>query len=398
MIKQEGWTNLEDITLIAVDEVKDIQLLRGDGIHLGCPMMVHIRMFKAFLLYYKRRSRVRTFPHSEDDVLEYTKLVFNEYCRSDFYTEDVSTGGLSSTSMEKTAPQPYSSQSNSLTVQEFCRGVKRDKAHYENLKVDKYFNSWNHGFVATACMHHTELVFNEKYVPKNDDEKIVFKEMQFFMYAVFEEHLKTSKGKSLVSQYEETHDVQSIYRDLKKHALSSTAAQLSGDTLLQYSTTTRYPGNWRDTSYEFVLHWKEQVMKYERLELEDFPPKQKLHMLQNAVGDVTEVAYVKQIGDQDIARGNPPLKYENYMELLLSSCSTYDKKIALPGKQKRAVYTAKTSEVEPDRYYNVVRDDGYAVYSIDTDVSDIMVNTTNASRFGSTSTNSNSKSTFLPRD
>jgi hypothetical protein len=82
------------------------------------------------------------------------------------------------------------------------------------------------------------------------------------MYAVFEEHLKTSKGKSLVSQYEETYDAQSIYRELMKQAVSSTAAQFSGDTLLQYITTTRYPGIWRGTSYEFVLHWKEQVMKY----------------------------------------------------------------------------------------------------------------------------------------
>jgi hypothetical protein len=82
--------------------------------------------------------------------------------------------------------------------------------------------------------------------------------------------------------------------------------------------------------------------------------------------------------------------------LLLSACSTYDKKITLPGKQKRAVYTATTSEDEPDGYYNVGQDDGYAVCSIDTDVSDIMVNTTNASWFGNTSINSNSKSTFLP--
>jgi hypothetical protein len=100
---------------------------------------------------------------------------------------------------------------------------------------------------------------------------------------------------------------QSIYKELKKHALSSTAAQLSGDTLLQYITTTRFPGNWRGTAYGFALHWKEQVMKYEKLELEDFPPEQKLRMLQNAVGDVTELAYVKQISDQDVAQGNQPL-------------------------------------------------------------------------------------------
>ena len=95
------------------------------------------------------------------------------------------------------------------------------------------------------------------------------------MYAVFEEHLKTDTGKSLVSRYELTHDAQSIYKELKKHAKSSTAAQLSGDTLLKYITSARYPVNWFGTSYAFVLHWKEQVAQYKKLELEDVPPIQK---------------------------------------------------------------------------------------------------------------------------
>jgi hypothetical protein len=121
-----GIGELEHVATITFDEFKALCLLRDDGMYLGSPMMVHIRMLKAFLHYYKRRSRGRTFPHNEDDVLEYTKLVFNEYCRSDFYTKDVSTGGLLSTSMVKTAPPPYSSQGHILTVQVFRHGVKRD--------------------------------------------------------------------------------------------------------------------------------------------------------------------------------------------------------------------------------------------------------------------------------
>jgi hypothetical protein len=66
-------------------------------------------------------------------------------------------------------------------------------------------------------------------------------------------------------------------------------------------------------------------MKYEKLELEAFPPKQKLRMVQNAVGDLTEISYIKQIADQDIARGNSPLSHDRYMELLFSASSTYDK-------------------------------------------------------------------------
>ena len=52
-----------------------------------------------------------------------------------------------------------------LTAQEFRRGIKRDKSHYEDLKDDKYFNSWNRGFVATARMHHTYFILDEKYCP-----------------------------------------------------------------------------------------------------------------------------------------------------------------------------------------------------------------------------------------
>ncbi|MFA9289401.1 MAG: reverse transcriptase domain-containing protein, partial [Weeksellaceae bacterium] len=109
----------------------------------------------------------------------------------------------------------------------------------------------------------------------------------------------------------------------------------------------------------------------------------------------TELAYVKQIGDQDIARGNPPLLYDSYMELLLSACSTFDKKITLPGKQKRAVYTT-TVETDPDMYQSGNNDEGYAVYNIDTDISDIMmVNSTNTSSDGQSTSSALSR---VPRD
>jgi hypothetical protein len=79
-------------------------------------------------------------------------------------------------------------------------------------------------------------------------------------------------------------------------------------------------------------------MKYEYLELEAFPPKPELIMLQNAVGDVMGLVYVKQIDDQDIAKGNIPLAYDDYMELWLWVCSTYDKKITHRVKHKIVVY------------------------------------------------------------
>jgi hypothetical protein len=215
---------------------------------------------------------------------------------------------------------------------------------------------------------------------------------------VLQTRLQTDKGKSLVSQFEATRDAQSIYQELVKHALSSTAAQLSGDTLLQYITTTQYPGTWRGTSHGFVFHWKEQVMKYKKLELEAFPPKQKLRLLQNA-GDVSELSYIKQIGDQDVARGHPALTYGSYMELLLSACSTYDKKLSLPGKQKRAVYQTEIDKHDNTDYpFDDTYTGGYEAYRVNTDISEIMANVSDTNRYGSTSNLGKTKSSQEQKD
>jgi hypothetical protein len=66
---------------------------------------------------------------------------------------------------------------DTLTAQEFRCGVKRDKTHYDDLKDDKYFNSWNRGFVATAHMHHTHLMLDESYIPRTAVEIKTFKEI-----------------------------------------------------------------------------------------------------------------------------------------------------------------------------------------------------------------------------
>ena len=297
-----------------------------------------------------------------DAVLSITKTDFMDYCGSPDYHADLA-GGLVA---RQTTITP-----DALTAQEFRKSVKRDKSHYSDLKDDKHFNSWNRGFVATAHMHHTHLVLDPSYVPKTIEESAVFAEMQTFMYAVFEEHLKTDTGKSLVSSFEATRDAQSVYKELTKHAKSSTAAQLSGDTLLKYITSARYPGNWRGTSHGFVLHWKEQVSQYEKLELEAIPPRQKLRMLQNTVGDVSELASVKQMNDQDVARGKPQLDFESYVELLLSACSTYDKIHAQPRNAKRSVYSTEMDSFVDCGQGDNFQEDGEQ-FNIDTDVMEIV--------------------------
>jgi hypothetical protein len=50
-IDQQGWTELEHVAMIDVKEVKDFFTVDPDGNFEAKPMMVHLRMFKAFLLF-----------------------------------------------------------------------------------------------------------------------------------------------------------------------------------------------------------------------------------------------------------------------------------------------------------------------------------------------------------
>jgi hypothetical protein len=86
-------------------------------------------------------------------------------------------------------------------VHELRHCVRHNKAYYQDLNDNKYFNLWDLGFVATTYKHHTHLVMDKKYVPKYVPKRIMkFQEIQMFMYAFMEENLKSEKGMSLISK------------------------------------------------------------------------------------------------------------------------------------------------------------------------------------------------------
>ncbi len=118
-----------------------------------------------------------------------------------------------------------------------------------------------------------------------------------------------------------------------------------------------------------MLHWNEQIAHYEKLELEDVPPKQKLRMLQNTVGDVPDLANVNELSDQVVVRGGSPLDFEGYLELLLSACSIYDIIHATARQSgQRNVYAASV-EHDADAFYDVKSTE---MYHVDTDLAEIM--------------------------
>jgi hypothetical protein len=84
----------------------------------------------------------------------------------------------------------------------------------KKLRRRHYWDDWNRGFRATAKTHDMMEVLDPTYVPTNTDDIALFEAKQTFMYSVFEEHLQTDMGKTLVCTHELMLDAQKIYGEL----------------------------------------------------------------------------------------------------------------------------------------------------------------------------------------
>jgi hypothetical protein len=258
-IDQQQWSELAHIVMHGLEDSKSFEVFRDDGIStLGKTMLIHQKLFQSFLLYYKRQTLWEEEDPSEAEVMCWNPEEFKTYLTTKAFHDDHAqycglrsaitsrssngSGNQGGSRLSPSAPG-VANRTGALTAQEFRRSVKCGIAHYPDLKDDKGFRIWNRGFVSKAKMHHTHLVLDKNYVPKMDEENAVFQGMQILTYAVMEEHLKTDKGKSLVSKYEVDNDAQSIYCELKKHGTLSTAAWLAGDTLMKYIINAKYQVN-----------------------------------------------------------------------------------------------------------------------------------------------------------
>ena len=95
-----------------------------------------------------------------------------------------------------------------------------------------------------------------------------------------------------------------------------------------YITTAKLGtgSNWRGSTHSFILHWQDQVRKYELLN----PQKNQLQdtflmaMLQNAVNPIEELRIVKTQAEQMGVRDGKHLTYEQCVSLLLSAAQAHD--------------------------------------------------------------------------
>ena len=289
-----------------------------------------IRSLIAFIKYYHMQS--------EEEFENVTLEEFNTF-RLSKYDPDISSH--TAPPIAQSQPPKRKKNDNTSSLLAFKKNIKRDKNQYTTLREDRQWDSWNRSTKAIARTHDCEDVFNETYLPTDDEQKDLFLEKQIFIYSVFEEKIQTNMGRYLVRKYERTYDAQSIYVELCEYSKTSTQANIQASNILSYITTVKlHKIAWKGTYHSFILHWVNKLRLYEDMvPIEDhFTDSVKKTMLENTVVGVTSLKSVKNQADHDKAHGRGTLSYDNYLTLLLSAAAVHDAEYSFKHRGKSSIY------------------------------------------------------------
>ncbi|EEC51029.1 predicted protein [Phaeodactylum tricornutum CCAP 1055/1] len=386
---QQGYESADDLLCIFENELETLEfipLAPADGPETTAPIIRHFLRWQASL------ERQKGTPLKNSELAALNNKDFVLYRRS-------ALGQVSST-VAPIVTNPNAAIPTAKTrsaVEDFKRGIKRDKTHYPVLKDDRYWDNFYRSFVVTAVSHNVEKVLDPSYLPTDPLEKSLFEEQNKFVYSALEHTLQTDMGINIVREHSFDFNAQEVFRKVVKHYTESASAKISSSTTLGYLTTAKYSSSWTGTAEGFILHWKNHLRIYNDTVPtgEQLPQQLCLSLLENAVHDIPELRQVKITATLDLAKGGSPISYDGYLSLLLASASLYDNgnnlSNACSNKNKRHVYST-------DLVYHPTDFDSDLDVSYDIDVSPTAIYEANAHARNSGNSGNRSRNAASPRD
>ena len=213
--------------------------------------MCQINRLKDYF-HYHMKNVANKYYESREDWEQLTAKGFIRFC----VNIDPTLPPDEAPSAQVTKPPPVIND----PLRDWKKGIKHDMSIFKEIKKTKEWEQWDTQFRAHVTTQGLSNVLDPSYIPATYDDKMLFREQQHYMYAVFIRVLKTDKGNAVVHKYKGTFDAQSIYRELQEYASKSAQAVIDANTLLQYITTASLSdGSWNGMTEQFVLHWLEQV-------------------------------------------------------------------------------------------------------------------------------------------
>ena len=361
-----GVSSITDIMLLSSDQIQNMKTRDSSSaeirdLHDAFKSRIHaFQQFVRVNSLYGRNSSSKWLDYSEED---FTDFILENYDPS-LIGKPIRS--MSSKETSVSTPTMVANSQKRDPVIEFKRGIKRDITAFTALKEDKQWDAWDRNTIAQARAQDVSEVLDPLYHPKTETDVALFDEKQKYMFAVFEKNLLTDQGKAVVREHASSYDAQQVYRDIKNYALDSTKANIEASNLLSYITSAKIgDGHWKGTAEGFILHWQDQVRRYEAMShrskhLHDATKKQ---MLENAVNAIDELRAVKRQADQIQTVSGTELTYRQYCRLVMSAAAQYDsqfksQRLQTPKSSNRSVYNhvvnhGQDLEVDGDVFYDI---------------------------------------------
>ena len=292
-----------------------------------------LQSFTRFLLY--RTTTDDGSPESVEDWLAISNDDFLAYRRSPIGVlwlsvplNDPMIRSMFATTRTTTNNTTIGTRVVETPLEKFNKSIRRDVSMYPTLSKDTSFDEWRRNIEATADAHDMFNVVDLDFQPQTQEEVDLLQRQEKFLYKVLADTVKTDQGRTFVREHSKDRNGREVYKKIVEHYTKSTSAQISANDLLQYITSVRIDTNWKGTAETFILHWKNQVRKYEDIvEVEKQPHDDlKQSLLENAVHGIDELRQVKANAQQLAIHDGRNLTYQEYSDLLISAAQAFDKK------------------------------------------------------------------------
>ena len=125
--------------------------------------------------------------------------------------------------------------------------------------------------------------------------------------------------------YQDTSDVQTIYRELEHFRKNSTSTDLKASEKMEYSTTAYFDDKWTQGALAFILDWNNQVRTYNELKPGDtISDSVKMSLLQKSIKGVDDLRRVYTTAATLASQLGTPITFQSYYDLLTDAATTHD--------------------------------------------------------------------------
>jgi len=218
-----------------------------------------------------------------------------------------------------------------IEVKNWLKQMKPNKSAYSEFKDDAYHVTWVRKFTTTLTGQGLSHLIDPSYTPTNPD---LDKMQQAWLHDVWQDVMKTSFGKSLVTKYNGSPDSRAFWTEFQTFYKNSTHAETRANKITAYLTSNRLKdGSWKGTYKSYILNWREQTRELAEITTVNlkFNGEQLCTFLNLAMTGVPELNMVKRNIDMTTkaaatATGTPipDLDFDHYVEELVNVSTTID--------------------------------------------------------------------------